>query len=480
MKHHAVQPRWLTKPAFWAGLRAGIQPMLLKLAVGAPETQPSPILGGRVMTPGSLRYGRTSRTSLAIIPWRGRLKVLRTKRSRGIGAQSEPMAWRGWLSCLVLGILLCCCSTSSAGRRNMAPSTNPSATGAQPALTTSSSTSPEPDYGVTAARLMGPGLGVVATFAHIGVPALWRTQDWSHWENITPAQTDQVIADVAYQAGTIWALGTECANGSSTDTVWRSTTGGRTWTSASLPGAVCEAASVTTLDFVDALHGWVAEMEPTGPVGYLYASDDGGRSWHPQGRRLPELGAVGFYTPKDGYLGGAQGVDWATPTAYVTHDGGVSWARVPLRLPDLPSWQSLVGLASFTSALHGVLPVTFDKANTEQVGWYVTDDGGRTWTLRAPTRPVGLIEGNVHYLQVADTSVAGPETWWVLARDQGNWSFQVTVDGGATWTTHVLTPRWPNEADLMAVSATTAWVRTGIGALFGTHDGGLSGSVFTP
>lgn len=115
------------------GLRAGIQPMLLKLAVGAPETQPSPILGGRVMTPGSLRYGRTSRTSLAIIPWRGRLKVLRTKRSRGIGAQSEPMAWRGWLSCLVLGILLCCCSTSSAGRRNMAPSTNPSATGAQPA-----------------------------------------------------------------------------------------------------------------------------------------------------------------------------------------------------------------------------------------------------------------------------------------------------------------------------------------------------------
>src|SRR5207302_5667827 len=109
------------------------------------------------------------------------------------------------------------------------------------------------------------------------------------------------------------------------DTLWRTSDGGRTWSSASLGATVCQAGSISAISMLDDTHGWDVEDEPTGPVGALLATSNAGATWGSRSERLPVLGVVRFVTSQVGYLGGDPAV-MNPGRLYRTTDGGRTWS----------------------------------------------------------------------------------------------------------------------------------------------------------
>lgn len=350
-----------------------------------------------------------------------------------------------------------------------------------PAPTTSAPASSAGSGGgpVTAARLVSADFGIAAT----APPArVWTTSGSRRWTNVTPAGMTGAVDDVyATDARHLWALASACSLGGGNDTLWRSSDGGSSWASATVPGEVCAAGSTALVRFADRLHGWIVVLDPTGPVAHLYSSSDGGRTWTAPIGRLPELGDAGLSTASDGYLGAAHLPGIYSPGLYATGDGGRTWSPVHVALPPPSvSWQPVYGVPTFTGASAGILPVTFVKANTEQVAWYTTTSGGRTWTLRSGPRPVGLARLSVPAPEAALTSVAGPRTWWVVARALGATATQVSDNGGATWKTATAKATWAAARQLTAADARSAWLLTTDGELFATSDAGSSWTLASP
>jgi len=115
--------------------------------------------------------------------------------------------------------------------------------------------------------------------------------------------------------------------------ILRTVDGGRTWTSAGVPGVV------HALDFVDAFHGWAVTTGPTGCLptpdqrscrDLILATQDGGKTWNRQ-----------LTAPRESSLANLQFVDdthgWVIRFQYacqscdayvhvlITRDGGATW-----------------------------------------------------------------------------------------------------------------------------------------------------------
>ena len=102
--------------------------------------------------------------------------------------------------------------------------------------------------------------------------------------------------------------------------VLKTTNGGATWNR--LTWAV--RATLTSLDFVDATHGWVAGTVATGadagPAPVVLRTADGGRTWTPQ--TLPPAAyptSVDFLDADAGWIAGQDG------RVFATADGGDTW-----------------------------------------------------------------------------------------------------------------------------------------------------------
>ena len=89
--------------------------------------------------------------------------------------------------------------------------------------------------------------------------------------------------------------------------------GGASWTAHSLPGT-------GTIDFESPLSGWQLDEQ------HLYATPDGGRTWHVTGSSLPFRGTDLTLQ----FLGRGIGLAWgfAQTSAYRTDDGGKTWRSV--------------------------------------------------------------------------------------------------------------------------------------------------------
>jgi hypothetical protein len=92
---------------------------------------------------------------------------------------------------------------------------------------------------------------------------------------------------------------------------------------------------------------------------------------------------------------------------------------------------------TFTGTNHGVLPSTVTSGTQATVGFDITADGGRDWTL-ASQRPVSVIPNTTQKgeprLGYPLVSVASPSSWWVLGWSSAGLTTQVSADAGANWT----------------------------------------------
>jgi photosystem II stability/assembly factor-like uncharacterized protein len=185
---------------------------------------------------------------------------------------------------------------------------------------------------------------------------------------------------------------------------------------------------VESIAFIDPSVGWaVIESGRGDPVDtVLYGTDDGGKSWGLRnghapiwpGSVDPGAGTLAFVTAADGW---ALGVN--APLEQ-THDGGTTWQPVTVPEPvgpgDLPVFLTGVfaygnNVVAWGGQSGGMLFVPFFDVST---------DRGRTWTMRSGPNHVELAG------TAPSTFVAADGDHWLLGT--GN-QLYATDDGGRTW-----------------------------------------------
>jgi photosystem II stability/assembly factor-like uncharacterized protein len=319
-----------------------------------------------------------------------------------------------------------------------------------------------------------------------------RTTDGGHdWTAVTPAEARPLL--VPGRSGAIlqpmsasraWLAVT--AHGGTV--TFGTADGGRSWTRSSLVRAPGDARWV---DFTDPAHGWLlqdlgAAMQQN-PV-RLYRTGDGGKRWSliAATPRQPYAGTgpsglpvscdktgIVFATPADGWLTGAcfslagavlatrdGGAHWApqplplpastcrpgscvvsppqffgptgfltidhggkSPYLLVTHDTGATWGPEPV-----PRAAGPFGSAHFFDARHGLLVPAVEQDTPGRV-FYVTSDGGQSWTpvrqgLRfQPGMTVGFPSPEIGFAWNPNASGAPP--------------IYATSNGGRTWTRYL-------------------------------------------
>ena len=215
--------------------------------------------------------------------------------------------------------------------------------------------------------------------------------------------------------------------------------GGRFWTRS----APIRAPGVARwLDFTDPAHGWLLQ-DLGAAMGQnavqLYRTSDGGRHWSPIAR-TPRLGraassvsglavacdktGIAFATTTDGWL--TSGCFRLADAVLVSHDGGARWSPQELPVPTdacmpdscLISPPQFFGRTGFLTIAHG----------TTAPYLLVSQDTGATWHKVAVPQ-AGVAFGLARFFD-ARHGLFIP----AAAQDTPGRVFYVTVDGGRTWT----------------------------------------------
>lgn len=277
-------------------------------------------------------------------------------------------------------------------------------------------------------------------------PVIFRTTDggrtWARMGSVPIGAIGASAPDmVTGQLGWVTA-GLGFAAGNSGIAIFRTLDSGAHWQRVELtpgqgrpaPGAIPFACDKGDAVFSSATTGWVtgtcAGGRPT-----FWASHDGGWTWRHQPLPRPSgmgtlvscqcsLSAPVFTSPADGALWASDmpGPPARAEAAYLTHDGGQTWApihlpggRVPLQTPDMVTGQrGFVTGGRLTSGGH-----------VRDVWLYATTDGGATWAVRSAS-PL-LVQATLDFVTPSvgfATSISyGPLRSSLLA----------STDGGATW-----------------------------------------------
>jgi photosystem II stability/assembly factor-like uncharacterized protein len=212
--------------------------------------------------------------------------------------------------------------------------------------------------------------------------------------------------------------------------VYQTTDGGTTWTQTytndpnianaqdSLPLGGLKA-GIAPLNMQTA---WVYGVTYSSGTIYLFRTDDRGATWGqaelalPPGAENSELGIdpdhMQFVSSAGGFLAARMTGESTVTAFYVTLDGGNTWTLTPTLIPS-------GGSADFLSAEEAVV------YNGSQ--FYVTRDAAHTWSIVPPD----IVFGDTFAMMDFVDTVTG----WVITVDPvtNHRSLYRTTDGGLTW-----------------------------------------------
>jgi photosystem II stability/assembly factor-like uncharacterized protein len=306
----------------------------------------------------------------------------------------------------------------------------------------------------------------------IGNPYVLRTMDGgATWYNVTAPGVSSVQNAFFQDSMKGWVLAAIPDNGMSV--LFRTITGGSTWTSYSLPF------NGGYIQFLDDMNGYVLSGEGSGmnkQAVSLYQTVDGGATWtlkyandpSQPNNTLPFSGhknGMTFRDPSRGWVGG----DIPTPGFayfYRTDNGGTSWVQQSLPIPaGYESAGITITAPTFFSPNEAVLPVWMSTNAGRDLFLYATHDGGTTWS---PSASFARQSFSTDIVSMQDSF-----TW--------DWAgvFHVTSDAGTTW--RQVTPNVSFGDSLRTmdfVSPSTGWVvdvdANGNIGLYRTVDGGTT------
>ena len=278
------------------------------------------------------------------------------------------------------------------------------------------------------------GLGTGSTGPEDNSSSIWRTSDGGRSWTTEPLPGTTLRSITVIGSRMAWAgaacgeVDVPCVPG-----VLASTDGGRTWLRVSRE-------PVVWLSFVDAVHGWaVSPQDPTlagpvgGVVGTLLATNDGGRTWAQHGNPCRQYGlapiAVSFADVGHGWIGCAGGgaAGTAPKAVMATVDGGKTWAV--RSLVSRPGGPTSVGTITWSGYMTGIAM----RGDGIGIQWldrqstFRTSDGGRTWKPIPP--------GSPDVVSVANAWLLDDRHWIAIVFDgsDGHQKVLATHDGGASW-----------------------------------------------
>ncbi len=231
--------------------------------------------------------------------------------------------------------------------------------------------------------------------------------------------------------------------------LYRTSDGGRSWRVFLAPDHVIAAGTTDVVQFVTPDVGWLADIEPTGPVETLYETTDGGASWQQVAQlsqTLPRLGVVEFEA--GGAVGWLGGLEYQPGPLELTADQGRNWQAVAL--PD-----SQVGSIVGVPAIFGptlIEPVVDCSAGTTELSTYLSADNGAQWSL---TSTADIAAG----CQQVATAFPSQRVGWAAVLSRGRVVVERSSDQGRHWAT-VATPRLTSSdpPDILAPNASYAWL----------------------
>jgi photosystem II stability/assembly factor-like uncharacterized protein len=265
---------------------------------------------------------------------------------------------------------------------------------------------------------------------------LYRTSDsgttWTSFQvpfgggsiKFLDANTGRVLADLGAGAG---SQGVE---------LFQSSDGGATWLSVYNNDPTRPDSSNTLplggikngMTFLDANTGWVTGTRPVDGEVYLFVTRDGGISWEEQTITLPSDYSAFQYMPQPPIFFGNEGflplgifMNSSTDfTFFVTHDGGTTWSGNPTNSKMVIKQ----GSYAFADAMHGW---SWDGGATVNS----TSDGAQTWN--GVTTNIDL-SGRLSQM-VFVPGTGGQFIGWALTGqdDAGQSQLYKTTDNGGTW-----------------------------------------------
>ncbi len=342
--------------------------------------------------------------------------------------------------------------------------------------TASATPSPGPNLPINALWMSDATTGWARTTTRL---ILHTTDGWKSWQDVTPlypaGSMGQFPPAFASLGGTIaWVAVFEKQqpDGTIPNILFRTSDSGHTWQEAMLPRS---GLGVSQVQFVNARDGWALASYGGVAAGSqavdLFRSTDGGRTWSTVARApgsLPlggDKSGMGWASATTGWVTGCVCAAQNTVLLSRTQDGGVSWQ--PQSLP-LPSLQAVITTQPpvFFSATEGLLPVTFFNGGDTILAVYATHDGGATWShstllsaagsawdfltmqqgwvIGANGSTVGeTSDGGQHWLLINPSAnfrnisqldfVSAQEGWAISAATPAAPVLLKTMDGGQTW-----------------------------------------------
>ena len=266
--------------------------------------------------------------------------------------------------------------------------------------------------------------GSSGIFAKGAIGSLLRTTDGGlRWRDVTPRDPPERQIDPLY---VLYPLTSLVAWASAAPMIqhdpallFRTTDGGQTWKFATMPGS----GIVPSVHFINTLDGWRVTYD-----GDIYRSRDGGNTWVKIGtaKFFRQTAGITFLNTTTGWIAGHK--DPPDSVYYLeTHDGGRTWQQRNLPLPHqltlLPTFKSFATgkLPKFFTAKDGIVSVTYSRTGEDAgVVFYITHDGGITWTATTPI---------ASQRDCCAFSFADAEHGWVKS---GN-ALYTTSDSGRRW-----------------------------------------------